>query len=223
MKKGWLYKLMSVFCVALLIAQTQRYLFWYFSDCHTLKIAKHCEEVIDTESAVNLMINAETDTINHDRINGVKCNCLFLCKAETDTERLDLRRDSMGVWVEGHRTAKIPFKGSARSDIASSDSLVWRLVYKCKSHPQLKRTEIYRKKKLEDGTTGGLISPVLIQYHFDGKPQAIDVLPHGNSKNSIPFHPSDKSLLEKVHQQTSDSSVSAQRLYNKVRILIIRL
>ena len=72
---------MSVFCVALLIAQTQRYLFWYFSDFHTLKIAKHCEEVIDTESAVNLMINAETDTINHDQINGVKCNCLFLCKA----------------------------------------------------------------------------------------------------------------------------------------------
>ena len=63
--------------------------------------------------------------------------------------------------------------------------------------PSLKRTEIYRKKKLEDETTGGLISPVLIQYHFDGKPQAIDVLPHGNSKNSIPIHTSDKSLLEK--------------------------
>ena len=128
-------------------------------------------------------------------------------------DRLDVRRDGMGVWTEGHCRTKIPFRGKTKSQESECDSYVWRIVYSCKSQPTLRRTEIYRKNR-----EGQLQSPVFIQYSFEGKPTSFDILPHGNSRSALPFHPTDRSLLKEIHESTTEEGVSAMKVYNKVRI-----
>ena len=157
------------------------------------------------------MEEAQTMCLENEPINGVSCNVIFLCPVSHDTERFDLGWDSMGVWEEGHRTTKVPFKSSSECPEVQCDSHVWRLTYKCKSLPTLKKIEIYRKD-----LDGKLMSPVFIQYMFSGKPQSIKVLPHGNSKTWLPFHPTDRSLLNEMHKSTRGSQVSSMKVYNKV-------
>ena len=180
-------------------------------ECHASKVAIHSDRVLSTEAAVTMMEEAQTTCLNKERINGVSCNAIFLCPVRHDTDRFDLRRDGMGVWEEGHRTTKVPFKGTSKCPEVQCDSHVWRLTYKCKSLPTLKKIEIYRKD-----LDGKLMSPVFIQYMFSGKPQSIKVLPHGNSKTGLPFHPTDRSLLNEMHKSTRGSEVSSMKVYNKV-------
>lgn len=110
--------------------------------------------------------------------------------------------------------------GCTRSDPESCDSYVWRLLFKCKANPDLTRLEIYRREKLPDGKVGKLLSPVFIQYKFDGVPKDFDILPHGNSRTQLPFHPADKSLLNKLHESTKSTTSGARSIYNKVSELI---
>ena len=122
-------------------------IFYTCSECHAFKIGKHADKVMDTETAVNMMISLESDTINSQRINGARCNVFFLCHVASEMDRLDLRRDGMGVWTEGHCRTKIPVRGKTKShQEAECDSYVWRIVYSCESQPTLRGTEIYRKK-----------------------------------------------------------------------------
>ena len=53
-------------------------IFYTCSECHAFKIGKHADKVMDTETAVRMMISSESDTINSQRINGVWCNIFFL-------------------------------------------------------------------------------------------------------------------------------------------------
>lgn len=158
-----------------------------------------------------MMVKSLNSELNSERINGVSCNAIFLCTVTGETQRLDLRRDGMGVWEEGHRTTKIPFKGQKKCSSVEADTFLWRLTYKCKSLKTLKRTEIFRRD-----LNGKLLSPIFIQYHFEGEPQNVSVLPHGNSKSGLSYHPTDKSLLEQINSSTTDSAVSAMNIYNKV-------
>lgn len=157
----------------------------------------------------------EEKHITRNHINGVACNALFICEVKSETERLDLRRDSMGTWRETKRFTKQPYKGTSRSK-SKADSYVWRIRYQCTSCPSLSKIEIYRRKCNSDGSVGGIISPMVIQYVFAGSPQQVEAKPHGNSKGSLPFHPSRKSLLERISSESSKKTTRPLSLYNKV-------
>ena len=47
-----------------------------------------------------------------------------------------------------------------------------------------------------------------------GKPQKVNVGAHGNAKHSLPFHPSDRSLLDELNQRAKNNK--ATQLYNEV-------
>lgn len=126
-------------------------------------------QALGTAAAIAMMINCSNESINDRRINGVECNVIFLCKVETEMDRLDLKRDGLGVWEPGRRRTKMPYYNDISSNEASCDSYVWRVISTCKSYPALKRIEIYRKAKNSDGSCGILLSPVFVQYCFEGK------------------------------------------------------
>ena len=178
--------------------------------------------MVDTEYAVTMMNNATSETINFNRINGVSCNVIFLCDVRdgSNDARLDLRRDGLGVWIDGHSRPKIPFYGNKRSDNDICDTFVWRQSFTCKSYRNLRRTEIYRRKKNSDGTPGDVISPLFMQYLFEGPPQSFDIAPHENATSELPFFPADRTLLGDISRQAEESTLSTSNLYNKVSKLI---
>lgn len=160
-----------------------------------------------------MLLEADSSVINTKRIDGVCCNVIFLCHVNNEQDRLDLRRDGMGVWNEGHRRVKIPFNNGLKVSDSCCDSYVWRQVFTCKAYKKLKKTEIYRRD-----TEGKLLSPVFVQYCFDGAPTTVSVLPHGNSKGTLPFYPSDCSLLADMREQVSGPQSQPSQVYGKVSI-----
>lgn len=59
----------------------------------------------------------------------------------------------------------------------------------------------------------------MIHYYFQGKPHAINVLPHGNSKTGLPFHPTEKSVLIKMSEEL-EKGTQPGKVYTKVSELI---
>lgn len=166
---------------------------------------------------MQLMCNGLKENITKRRINGVKCNVIFLCDINTKEQQLDLRRDGMGVWTCGHKRVKEPFLGTKRSKRVC-DTYVWRSTWTCKAEPSLKRIEIYRRARNEDGSVGELLSPMLIQYCFQGAIKQVNVQPHGNSQGKLPFHPSDRSLLREIKERATTSGLPPLKLYTAVSI-----
>ena len=189
--------------------------------CHRNKLGLHCNALLDTSSAVRMMVECEPSDINNERINAVACNVIFLCAVNDNEERLDLRRDSLGVWIEGHRRPKLPYLGACRSDDTHCDTYVWRQVMRIKAYAKLKRTEIYRRSVNPDRSPGKILSPVFFQYLFDDAPIEINVQPHGNSKGAVPFHPADRSLLKEIRQQASETNMATSNLYTKVSTVFV--
>jgi len=166
------------------------------------------------------MINTESQFINSRRINGVRCNCVFLCHVATEEERLDFRRDGMGTWTDSSRHPRIPYLRMSSVPEPEADSYLWRISSHCKSYPALRRTEIIRRARLPDGSVGELLSPVLMAYEFSGEPpESITILPHGNAKKqNKPFHPCTRTLIKELRQAVaSQPEMPITRIYNKVR------
>ena len=90
-------------------------MYFCHSQCHGDRWALHDKHQVGTSYAVHLMDTTEQCYVNTIQINGVHCDCIFVCKATTERERLDLRRDSMGVWEEGKRFTKMPWKGKQKA------------------------------------------------------------------------------------------------------------
>ena len=111
------------------------------------------------------------------------------------------------------------YQGSVRVKLDVADSFVWRISFTCKSHSQLRRTEIFRKSKCADGAVGNIISPMVVSYTYDGTiPESIIIESHGNSKSNLPFHPSSRKLLTRLHDAVIDKpSIPPSRLYNQVK------
>lgn len=149
-------------------------------------------------------------------IAGVECNAVFLCTVKTDEERLDLRRDNLGVWMPGHRRAKESYRGREKCTDDMCSSYVWRISSTNKAYPKLKRTEIFRRSKNSDGSIGSIINPVVVHYLFDGEPVEVVVGTHGNSKSDLPFYPSDRSLLRDIREQVTTKTHQPANVYNKV-------
>lgn len=100
-------------------------------------------------------------------IGRVRCNCVFVCDALSHKRRLDLRRDNLGVWKEGHRSPRMPYKDAQSVHESNANTYVWRMNFSCKSHKQLKKTEVHRVKRLQDGSVGDIISPAIIIYQYE--------------------------------------------------------
>lgn len=148
-------------------------------------------------------------------ISEVKCNTVFVCEALTHKQRLDLRRDNMGVWKEGHRSTRMPYRDADSVSEHQANTYVWRANFICKSYQSLKKSEIYRAERLPDGSVGKLISPVVIVYRFEGIPLSFKVLPHGNAKTGRAFHPATKTLLEEL-KEASTEDIAPSKIYNRV-------
>lgn len=161
------------------------------------------------------MYDASPQDITKGRINGIKCNVLFLCAVDSDEARLDLRHDGMGVWIPGHKRVKEPFLSHERCS-KNCDSYVWQTVWTCKAEKSLNKTEIFRRARKSDGSVGELISPILIQYSFQGPVKDVQVKPHGNSQNSLAFYPSNRSLLRQIKERAKDKSIMPLQLYMNV-------
>ena len=79
---------------------------------------------------------------------------------------------------------------------------VWRIGFHNHSHPQLRKTEIFRRQRLEDGSVGALVSPIMLTYTYSGPiPEAIQYKPHGNSKTQLPFQPATHQLLNRIEEE----------------------
>lgn len=191
-----------------------------FRPCHCDRVGIHLNRWLDTSEAVKLMlVDSDSININKKRISTVLCNVAFLCEVKSEEDRLDLRRDNLGVWLPGHRRVKEPFLDDMKTSQDLANSYVWRITSTCKAEPTLKRTEIHRKNKCSDGSVGQLISPVFVQYKFAGPPKSILVLPHGNAKSNLPFHPTDRTLLTEIRNRTRQRDSNPLRVYNQVNIL----
>lgn len=178
-----------------------------FSECHGNRYGSHMT-IPGTLEAVSIMQITERKHIETS-INGIRCNCVIVCEAKNETQRLDIRRDGMGTWHETKRFTKMVF----------GDAYVWRINYINNSYNGLRRTEIFRKKRNSDGSVGHLISPMVMAYTFKGSPpEKINIVPHGNSKSNLPFHPSTRSLINDLHDAVNDEpSMPPARIYNSVR------
>ena len=191
-----------------------------FSDCHHGKPAFHLpdDSLYKTSDAIDLMLSCpEENTLRQNElIANVSCNSVFVCQATTHKRRLDLRRDNMGMWVEGHRKTRLPYKDSVSVAEERANSFVWRTTFTCKSCKELKKNEIYRRERLPDGSVGDIISPMVIVYQFKGKPVTFKVIPHGNSKTLKPFHPATRTLLGELHDEVSRTDAAPSKIYNKV-------
>lgn len=152
-------------------------------------------------------------------VDGVECNVLFICPAASQEERMRLRRDSMGVWRETKRRAEQRYSTSTFKKVSDkptkNDLYVWKINFVCKAEPQLRRTEVFARKIGADGRPGEYCPVVVVQYLFAGKPKKVSVLPHGNSKGALPFHPSDPTLLMDI-KSAAASQDKPSRIYNKV-------
>lgn len=102
------------------------------------------------------------------------------------------------------------------SNKMEADCFVWRLLYTCKAHKALKRVEIFRRGKNSDGSVGALMSPMVVSYNYDGDiPDKVTILPHGNSKSDLPFHPSTRTLLDDIREAVANP-IPPACIYNKV-------
>lgn len=63
---------------------------------------------------------------------------------------------------------------------------------------------------------GTMMPFVITHYRFSGTPKKVQVMPHGNAKSQLPFHPSDKTLVKKIQQVTKKSAKSNSKLYQEV-------
>lgn len=182
----------------------------------------HSNTLITTSEAIDLMLSCSADEITNNLIDGVQCNATFVCEADTEKRRLDFRRDTMGVWLEGNRTTKVPYRNTEKVGDAAANTFVWRLTFTCKSYPFLKKAEIFRRKRCSDGSVGALISPFIISYRYTGSPKKVVVQPHGNSKSNRPFHPSTRTLLGELKESiTTQQNLMPTQIYNKVKCIHI--
>lgn len=172
-----------------------------FSQCHGL--CHGCLMAVPgTLEAVNIMKSTHSQYIQSS-INGIGCNCIIVCNVQTEIQRLDLRRDGMGTSRETKRFTKMNM----------GDAYIWRICYINNSYSDLHRIEIVRKRRNDDGSVGPLLSPMIMAYSFkDEPPNRIDILPHGNDKNALPFHPSTRSLMNDLRD-----TVNPSRIYNQVK------
>ena len=102
---------------------------------------------ISTDEAVKLIMTASPGDVCNEMMGAVQCNVLFLAHFKTDTERLDLIRDDMGVWNRGHRGKPEIYDSRSYTRSSSGDLEVRRAVFQNSSAPDLKRTEIYVVRK----------------------------------------------------------------------------
>ena len=180
---------------------------------------------LSTREALDLMLTVNPKHITINLINGVQCNSIFACEVKSETQRLDIRRDDMGVWLEGKRFIKLSYCGSKPVTEDQADCFVWRTTFTCKSHPALKKTEIFRRRCESDGSVGSIMSPMVVCYRFmDNDPRGINVKPHGNSKGTLPFYPTTKSLLKELQQATENNvHKNPGTIYNKVRTNVLQI
>lgn len=61
-----------------------------------------------------------------------------------------------------------------------------------------------------------MMPTVVTHYRFDGPPKKIHVVPHGNSKVGLPFHPSDNELIQKIRATIDSTTNTNAKIYQKV-------
>ena len=81
---------------------------------------------LSTREALDLMLTVNPKHITKNLNNGVQCNSIFACEVKSETQRLDIRRDDMGVWLEGKRFTKLSYCGSKPVTEDQADCFVWR-------------------------------------------------------------------------------------------------
>ena len=148
-------------------------------------------------------------------VSDVRCNVVFVCAVDSHKRRLNLRRDNMGVWLEGHKSPKMPYQNCTKTVSSNANTYVWRYNFTCKSFPKLKKTEIYRAERKTDGSVGQILSPMIISYTFKGQPVSFKVQSHGNSKADTPFHPATRTLLDELRSTAANPGLPSQ-IYNQV-------
>ena len=101
---------------------------------------------------------------------------------------------------------------------ADADLLVWRITMRNKSYRPLSRTEIFCRRRNDDGTVGDVLSPIIMCFRYDGDiPENIVVASHGNSKSHLSFFPATHELLDNVKNAILDNpEVRPGRLFYQV-------
>ena len=79
---------------------------------------------LSTIGVLDLMLTVNPEHITKNLINGVQCNSIFVCEVKSETPILVIRRDDMGVTLEGKRFTKHLYCGSKRVKEHKADYFV---------------------------------------------------------------------------------------------------